>query len=667
MPIPENAKWNAPFTEEVAQYVSAIILDSEFDTAQSNAKIDIADYEAAVDMLECKRTEKDYDWMSDVFLPELPAIILTDAGGWAAQYFQTRDFIEVKLEEGVADGLNRCKAVKRIINKTLNQRDIYHYHKYIRGRLINALAGQVYAVCWWEQHIESRKARDEVRKIALDVDTAGNPLTDTNAQEQAFRQETVPVYEDVVVRDRFNYDIVDPANVYVSNEYAYNIQQKAWVILRSELDWQDLVDAQETCAYFNLDVLRKIDEAESGTTESATAADTYNKVDKKQTPTKTPYKKWDILERYGRFPCVIDEDDPDARDQKDGYPKKATPGYDAEGKVVAKASAVECVITYAVRGNHKICIRFQPQQYRDPYGNPFRPILRGLCYIHPRVDRGLSDGQYGRESQAAINDVFNLAMDRVKLATLPTFKGRKYGNDDNDTIYWEPEHVIELDDPEKDLIPMDIRDNPRGALDTIGMLRGGLQQLTSVFPSTMGALPNREQTATATAGSDARSSLRANFKSYTYEFSFLIDFYTMILWMTHQYARPETLKKLLGDMEQFFDPNGDYSYAPVSSNIETDQSKSKKLQLIDNYIGRVANVQNPNTPKLLNYLLKMAFNLFGSEFPDYEKYLLDETAPATPAGSEPANANAPPTSGSAGIEQSVSEQVMRNNAGGMPG
>ncbi|MEK7499178.1 MAG: hypothetical protein AAB649_01065, partial [Patescibacteria group bacterium] len=132
------------------------------------------------------------------------------------------------------------------------------------------------------------------------------------------------------------------------------------------------------------------------------------------------------------------------------------------------------------------------------------------------------------------------------------------------------------------------------------------------------------------------------------------------------FAKDETLIALMGADAQFFDPSEDFTYVPVSSNIETEHTKAKKLQIIDNFIGRVGSIPNPNTPKLLNYLLGQAFKLFGKEFPEYEKYLLDESPASQQLAAQqgggqaqPATMGAEATSNQSGVPQSAPEQDAR--------
>jgi hypothetical protein len=191
-------------------------------------------------------------------------------------------------------------------------------------------------------------------------------------------------------------------------------------------------------------------------------------------------------------------------------------------------------------------------------------------------------------------------------------------------VYFEPEHIIQLENVD-DLQEFKIEPDVGAALGQIGMLRSYMQQITAKYPTTMGELPDTSNiTATAVQQTGDRTNSRNNYKSLTMEFTYLIEFYWMIIQMTAQFMEEETAKKVFGELIDAFDPNGDYTYSPVTSAIESDQNKFRKLQIIDQFIGRVGSIPNPNTAKLLNYLLMKAFELFGDEFPEYKQILLDE-------------------------------------------
>ena len=61
---------------DIESHIAGLI-KKEYDTAKSNQGGDNADFEAVIDLLECKRTEKNYEWLSDVFFPKYPAMVLT--------------------------------------------------------------------------------------------------------------------------------------------------------------------------------------------------------------------------------------------------------------------------------------------------------------------------------------------------------------------------------------------------------------------------------------------------------------------------------------------------------------------------------------------------------------------------------------------------------------
>lgn len=643
-------------------YITAVVVTNEFETAKSNYELERLEFEKIIDILECKRNEKDYEWMSDNFLPEFPSIVLTDASDWANQYFSTRTFVEVKLDNYNIDDKKKCEAAKRLINQTLNNKGIYYYHKYIRARHINALYGNVYALCWWETKRNNRLLGYETKQVPTGKDTNGFDFINPAIQEQAFDEYQEPVIDASVVYDRFNFEVLDPRNVFTDNKYAYSVQDKDWVTIRSEKSIWELEAEREKNNYFNLDVLKSFNVQSS---ETETSQETYNRDDMKQHLDKTPIQYFDILERYGWFLAIVKETD------QHGNPVTIEPPYDETGNTKKNAVPVMCIITHAVKDNRKALIRFQPMPFLDYAGRPYMPLIRGWCYIHPTKDTGLSDGKYSREIQVAINDTFNMSNDRVKLATLPTLKGKKYSLTDNDTIYFEPEHVMELEDV-NDLVEFKITDDVGGAINQIAMLKAYMQQVTAKFPTTMGQLPEQSSTtATAVNETSLRTNTRNNYKSLTFEYTFLVEMYWMILQMAYQYMQPETAEMVLGDFVQHFDPAGDYTYSPVTSSIELEQNRFRKLQIIDQMVGRMAGIPNPNTPKVLNYLLKKAFEMFQDEFPDYEAALLDETAPVQPPGTLPnqmTDMASMPTSNQSGVAMGNAEMMTRSGqSGGMIG
>jgi hypothetical protein len=259
----------------------------------------------------------------------------------------------------------------------------------------------------------------------------------------------------------------------------------------------------------------------------------------------------------------------------------------------------------------------------------------------------------------------------VKLATLPALKGNKNALVDNQTIYFAPEHVMELDNPKEDLEEFKLSDNIRGILETMSVLTNKAQQCVAIYPTTMGALPEMSSTtATAVAGAESRTNTRGNYKSLTFEYTFLLEFYWMILQMTYSFAEEETANLLMGDMAQFFDPNADYTYSPLSSNIEMEYNKNKKVQLYDQILGRLMGMVQavPQLIPVISHVISRMLELQGDEYQTISGMIkqLSQAKPV-PEGGEggggggtetPSNVNFP-MSNQEGIEMSQPEQSVR--------
>lgn len=567
------------------------VVDNEYTTAQSNNQDMAESFQSFVDLLDAKRQDKDYDWMSDVRLPQFASIMLTQSSIDVSQYFMTRDFVECYIQDGSAQAKASADASKELINRTLNQRHLNHYLKFVRAKQIAHLNGCVYLVCWWEK---------VYNKATVEI------TPQESAELGGIDMENLEAEIETCTVDRFNYEVMDPRNVFASPEFTYGAQEKEWIIIRSQRTLQQIKDIAESEGYFNLDLL------EGGgvlASDTDTAKDTDNIDGVYSSPDTDMSRSFDVLKRYGRFWAIVKDREPTL-----GVPVEIEPGIGEDGKPLEKAELIECIITFAVAGGNSILIGFHPTPYYDASGNAFKPIIRGQCYPHPVSDGGFGDGKHGRELQGAIDDTFNMTNDRTRLATIPVFKVRKYANEDNYTIFMEPGHKIELDDPVNDMQELVIRDNIEGGLRQLGMLVEGLQTLTSVFPTTMGSLPaDSSTTATAIAGADQRSNQRSNFKSKTFEFTALTELYWMINHMTFAFAEKETGMKLMGDKVQNFDPRLDYFYKPLSQSIESDQSKQQKMQRWIQTLGFISNIQDPRVVQLFFTIIGEIAKLMGDE------------------------------------------------------
>ena len=637
-----------PKNEEKEVFVVKQVIDDEMEIAKSNNQWKISDMELAIDMLEAERTEKNADWMSDIFLPEFASQMLTQSSIEANQYFQTRDFVEVYIEDEGDEVLTMADANKELINRTLNQTHLHHYQKFMRANINKNIGGEIYAMCGWERRTRQQNVPEVNVRRSQDIDVYGNPLVNLAMQEPALEQYEEMVEATIMDVDRFNYDVLDSRNVFTDNSYVYSLQEKQWVTIREEKTINELKSEALVKGYINLDKLGEV----KPNIETDTSQETYNKDDNE---TKTQLKgdeKYDIYHRYGKFWAVVKAVD------DFGNPTQANIGTDRNGKPMKDAQLIECIISIAISGSSRKMILFRPTPFIDSDGNPYRPLIRGICYIHPTKDHGLGDGKYARELQVAINDTFNISNDRVMLATLPTLKGKKYALEDNSTVYFEPGHTIELEDP-NDLVEFVISDNIQGGLAQIAQLKASMSGVTSIFPPDLGGLPEKTSTtATAVAGAEANKSVRANYRSLTFEHTFLNPLYWMITQMTYQFATEETAFKLMGQKALAFDPTKNFTYKPLSQSIETEYSKANQIREINTMMQTLAPTVgiNPKAPIVINGLMARVFLLFGDEYADFAKQLLDEDAPVEGQNVEQGGQ---PTQNQTGLPQGVTEQAVR--------
>lgn len=635
---------------DVESTLASIIVDSEYETARTNNSLKFSDYDAILDMVDGIRAEKDYDWNSDINLPLVISHLLTEASGWTT-YFQTRDFVDVYLEGDEENDKAKCAAVKKTLNKTLNMREVYHFHKYIRARMVAWLAGQSYLLCYWEQDIKTNTIPQTPQRVII-------PQIGPDGQriDQIALVDQPDVVEEKIILDRFNYEVLDPRNVYTDTSYCYSIQQKDWIIIRCpNRSYEDLKREEAQNGYFNLELVK---EAAKSVGKSKSAEETTDLNDNINLADKTPLKKFDELVRYGKIYAVVEEKN------EDGEPIKIRPGYDSQGELLSNAELIEGIVSFATPNDKKILIRFQPTPWIDSLGRPYKPIIRGWSYIHPSKDTGMSDGKNLHDLQKALNDTFNIGNDRVMLATLPVMKARKGAVFENPTIRIAPNHVIELDDVDADLKELTIRDNIAGAMNQIGVIERMASQVDAVWPTTMGG-DVTNGTATEVMATEGRTNSRRDLKAFTYEYTQAIELYNMILQMTYRFARPETAIKMMGEeLAMVFDPNADYTYAPVSQAIEAEHNKMRKISLYDQMIGRLSGLAkvNPAVIPIIGFMIGKQATMLGSEYQEVAALIENlKKTPNTPEQGAESVADIPPQAASneRGIPMSGMEQTAR--------
>ncbi len=624
-------------TKTVEDVLISQVYDKELKIAKSNQEQLDNDYESYLGIISGERDDKTYEWQSDIRIPEFMSHFLTQSSIDVGQYFQTRDFVEVKINDASDEAKASADAAKECINRTLNKREVQHYLKFVRAKAINNLAGRVWLKCWWEQEFEEQQVGSSVEIQELDTDVNGEPL-EYDFQEPALQEVEIPQFDEVAVVDHFNYDVYDQRNVFVSPEYAYTAQQKEWIIFRSEDTLGGLEAVAEKNEYFNLDLLGK----PASTTD--TKQQSYQKNNTKQESSSHAQRPYDILERYGKV----------------WFDKKGDIGLDINGEIKDKATYEEGIVTIVKDRNKKILIGFKQTPFLDADGNPYRPVIRGLCYVHPSEEGGMGDGQNVRELQTAIDDTFNISQDRVMLSTLPSLKGKRNSIEDNTSIYIAPMHMMELDDT-GDVEEFQISDNIAGALNQLAYLEDKGRQVDSINEVTTGGVPSiASTTATAVGAATQNTNTRINYKSLTFEYTALTELYWMIQQMTYSFAQEDTAYKLMGDKVMDFNPTLNYTYTPLSQSIESEASKMTKRKEWMQFIQVFSQVQHEDAPGMINLGAGEFIKLMGDEYENAAKKFLDESKPIQGSQQTPEQGGIP-TSNEYGHQQSPEQMQVRAN------
>lgn len=649
---PVKSDWNV---SDDVQKAMLSHLTEEFGVAKRNNQAVTDDFNAYYDMLHGVRESKINDWESDIFIPAYTSRLLTQVGNFATQYFGSADFVEPAQQSDDPKDVAEAKASKKLLNTLLNDKEAYYYYKIIRNIMYVFSCGHGIIKGGYNQKIvkefshysqESNYVTDPITGQYLSED--GTPYIDPTLQKPAFQTSQVPQYADRVLVDKPTFDVYPVQNVYMSPEYAYSLNDKEYVIFETEKTLDDLkADAQEM-GYFNLEFLEKENpEGQRGET-------TYNKDGKQEEQPRPPLKTFIVLERWGKYPVI----------EKDG---KFLPGFDKDGKFAEGAINEECIIHY-VKGREQDepnqIIGFRKSRHSK------RPMVRFLCYVDMIKDSGFGDGEVNRELQKAINDNYNLMNYRTKLSITPAFKGKKFSVDENIRI--TPEKVTLLDNIE-DLQEIIVQDNIQGGIVHQNLLSSQMDYCMATAPQTMGASPERAETATMASIVNQRANVRIGMKSMNLEFIGFTEFYDMLLTLCNDFMLPETLEELIGKEDALaYNPKRKDKFKPVSQALETEESKQFKIKSWQGVLGMVAGIQNPKQPMVVNYIIGQILELMGGSFKTFKKFMLEEdpetmllytlATGSNGQASPPAMNPMAPQQNQQGQPQRQPEQMMRQNA-----
>jgi len=597
-------------------------IHGEYLTGESNNTDDDRDFELALDMFDNVRGDRDYDWQSNIPIPEFLNAIQGQAADDANAYFARKEFVSVNIQSTDPDKQEAARAAKDLIDKTLSRTSLDYFQKYMRLSMTKNIGGRSYIRAWWEQDLEPKTIQVTQQTILENVDIAGNERV-SDEQEPAVIEEEVD--EDVVdvIRDQFNFDVIDPRNIRYSGETVTNIRNKNWIVLRYDTTLEDLEKDEEKLDYINLDRIRGIKLSGETELKKKTIDFDLRATSPKQDNDSTPVKNLMIIERWGKdYAKVVSRD-------INGDPEEVDYGYDANGEKLKDAELVHLVQNIAVlngESSEQILIRHIINPYIDARGNRYIPIARGLCYIHPTNDRGFGDDVGSRGLQKAINDTFAATTDNTLLGMLKIIK-QPEGFDEEEM----PLRIAPMEVWPSGTEVVDFQNNTMPALNMMNLLTEKFNE-TNARDSGVPVLSSAA--ATTVARAEKQVNVRSQYKNLVFENTMMNNLYWMIVQMSGQFMLAETAIDMLGEnVALSFNADLDYIYHPISESIDTDSTKGAKIDRLNTTMGYVVNSQNPNSSAVVNNILKQIFRLLGKEEEEATKGLFDESAPVQePAG-----------------------------------
>ena len=607
---PKKKKSDSSISEKIQEQLVSYMGD-ELEVADRNNEKIQSDFKDYYNMIHCIRETKPNEWESDIFLPDFVSRLLTQIGNFVSRYFSSRDYVEPDMDSEDPIDIAEGKASKKLLNNILNDKRNHYYQKIVRILMFAFSAGYGVIKGGYRQKTEKIVAGYNNRQefatneggeyIAED----NTPFKDPYSQKPMVNIVQEPVYQNQIIEDRPIFDVYPIQNVRMSPEYAYSLNEKEYIIFDTEKTLDELKEEQELNGYFNLDLLEEDKKPEPQKRNEETS----NQDGEKEEPPRPVSPKFQIYERWGKFPCIKKENG------------EHEPGIDEHGEFKEDAENIETITTYAKKtenDNIEYIIGFRPSPHS------VRPMVRFMCYVDPLEDSGFGDGELVRELQVAGNDNYNLMNYRSKLAITPGFKAKRWaGIDEN--VRLTPEKAIMLENLE-DLEEFKITDDIQGGIFHQGMLTNRMDYAMATSPQTMGMESERKETATQASIMKGRSDIRIGMKAMNLEFIGFTDFYDMLLTLCNDFMLPQTLEKMIGEYAFAYNPGREDKFKPVSQALETEESKAFKIKMWDQILGRVVGLaqMNPKAPMAVNFILGQIYELMGGNFKSMRKFLMED-------------------------------------------
>lgn len=562
-------------------------------------------YEDLYLMMRGKRPKKNYDWQSDITLRKAFQVVWKMVSYVSQKVYGSYPIIGVS-------GFDKKGCWQReTLLETWMEEDRY-FLVLVQGLLRLGLNGTVIGKKNWKQQLT----------------TVRNP----QGESQQFPIEDRP--EDLILNNK---DVVCDWLL----RPGQSITQGRFVIHREVVDMMTLYNSK--VRYINLDDI-KTGQTANRTEEAVDHARERGEDGQDQIPESDLYSEVEKFERQGLWPVKV------------GKKGDIIPIFDRE-EIYSEGTQWKQMLCTVADPQDPVLIRWE----ENPYGE--MNYWDGHLYID--AERWQSQGvvEPAKDVFIAQDDNVNAMFDEIWRNLFPPTIVNKFAQVDWDTVKWAPGQMWKMAGNPNDNIQITRGSNiTSDAWQKHALLEGEIQTITPVTHNIAGA--GQEKTATVGALNATFSSAQLDFIVKMIEVTWLIPSAKMTLKFAQKFAHPMTFLALLGEPFHFDQYLDQYKFRPCASSVKLPEQRDREIQEDLQLIQIVSSIQNPNTPKVVNYFLR---NIMRNRNRPEMVALFDEQyfEPSTPAGQLErmvgggGEVEQGTASNERGIAQSASERMTR--------
>lgn len=552
-PKSSNKKKSKTDQEEWMQNVCAQISD-EWDKGKQYVSSYNDMQDTIYKMLKGERPEKNYDWQSNVVINKVFQTV------WTAVSYITQKMWGAYPVIGV-DGFDDkgCWQREQLLEKWMAQDRYFLIAVHACVNLL--LNGVMIMKKGWKQELVTVEQKPSP---SIPGEIAPPP------QSKKFPKEDRP--DDNVLNNK---DVV----VDWLLKPGQSIREGRFIIHREVVDLGML--RMSKAGYINLDKVEGQDY--NTTTESQDHASSGTDEEQQKGVQSDIYSEVEVFERQGLWPVKVD---------KKG---KITPLFDKE-EIAKKETQWRQMLATMANKDAPVLIRWEENPYRE------MTYIDGHLFIDPEKFLSMGLVEPMKDLQVAVNDNINAMFDEIWRNLMPPTIFNKFSLVEWDTIVHAPgQKWLVGGNPAEAVMFAKPTTMMADAQWKHALLDNEIQLTTSVNPTTQGQ--DKSNTATQGVMNAQFSTGKLDFILKMIECTWLIPSSKMTLRFAQMFAHPLTFLAILGEPFKFDQWAEEYKYVPCASSVKMPAQQEVEIQQDIQLMQTVAAIQNPGTPKVMNYLI----------------------------------------------------------------